>query len=1372
MVMRCQNSAQNKSQPLFTDETPFACGDDSSFINHIKVVSCTHENTSGGVVGNREIVRESGVLAYIKRVFCARSADSKEKNPLMLRQLEKGRLLNAQSQYLQQIRSEKGKKTIPLTQKQAVLLGGLLLAGAAGGALFRLWGKPFATDGRETEKLNVSQYVGIDQSDAFSVANTSDISLDEYNHEIEIINQLIVPVINEFYLTTENARSLSYRSVTIKNRDIPNEILRVLQDESIDWRVRNEFDLIFRYAENSPDVKNIPIKRERNIRLLIKCIQLVSAFVEENEKQAINNQSYLFGKVYLGNLYNIVNHLSGYDRRAVNLFNEQLDELSGRNDTFRSSALFSVNKRIFLPKKKEIEHSTNDDVKIRSLIDCRDEREVLTASKMMRVISSSLKNPISSLLHEGKITLDYNVFGVGCVENDNFNDLSKKIESVIDSILTWIPIYSRGRLVMLIFASLLEMLSDAMDKKELSLHSVEEIESYIRNLAKDLISSVLTRHLVDNAKDEEVNAMMKNIEIKNNKLYVNIKNPERKVETTSAFNHFSDVETKGYIFFNANRQWVLKGDIKFSHIIKSTMKKSNKILKDRKNTFFLQNNSPEIYGDGIFIKNQLNTYVMVEDNLLPVLESAVTKKMYRYVVQQNDDFSPVVTRGGEWVFENKNSPSISKYISELLADRPALTENLISGDIKHQDVGPMTLARETQYDKHFNQYIKINDKYFLLKSDVSNYQYISGEYDILPLKKVDNEYVFQSQYADGIYTKFKEKLDELPTRKIEPAYYFDKTIIDVVREKPSWYKNSAHIDNASIFYGSRHLREIDGALHINGEDFLPFRNRLLKIRSRGDDTYILGDVNSDDGGLIIYKNRKSNTYFLFPERNIINDRSKNYRLRASHCISKRQILSLCNTDFYETKDISTLLKRNKDHGITIDHQSETLTPYVGINGFYKSNDGQIFYRSSEGLFFYAKEKSSNENVIVPEYFVLHGKKPNGIIDDDVELTAVSIIKDFDTKKIIVSTPVEAQETILQIDKKSSIKLLKWLEVEGKRYDVDVDSLNEIKSRLAQDNNMGDVYEIFARSSKKIVSSIKGMDPMLLKIKEKCFGEGVGVDFKSLSQINEEGASSIVYDIHNAAFKKSVKQLNEAISVISEKRHFVEYYTSYNIQIKNKNAAEFFIDSLQKKLKRMTFILDEKNNENIILLIKNKSNKADAAQDKTLTQGTILGLTDSADPLDRIFINTAIIQEGFNPSINEFRGFQQKGKYINLVTSTMLHEAVHAIGIPEDYIYINVEETGEFVSIENAIDQIKYAIMNDSMVDEKFSYLCSLYFMSNPVYKDFSLESLMKPYNLERIFQFDDYFKGLLLINNPDTVSQIITDMAKNSRALLRRASIP
>lgn len=413
---------------------------------------------------------------------------------------------------------------------------------------------------------------------------------------------------------------------------------------------------------------------------------------------------------------------------------------------------------------------------------------------------------------------------------------------------------------------------------------------------------------------------------------------------------------KAISFFNANGQWVLKGDIKFNHIIEATIKKANEVLNDKENTYSLQNISPKIYGDVIFIKNQLITYAMIENNIFPVFESAVTNKVYRYVVQQKNDLSPIVTRGGGWVFENKNSPHISKGIIALLAERGVLTEKLISGDIKHQDVGPMTLARETQYDKHLNQYIKINNEYFLLKSDVSDYHYISGEYNILPLKKSGNEYDFQSQYADGIYIKYKEKLDELPTREINPAYYLDKTIIDIIRKNPSWYKEVVPLDNHLLFYENLHVRDIDGALHINSEDFLPYKNRLLKIRSRGDNTYILGETNSGDGGLIIYKNGKSNTYFLFPERKVNKARSKNYRLRAYHCISKRQILSLCNTDFYETKDISTLLKRNQEHGITIDHPDETLMPYVGVNGFYKSSEGKIFYRFSEGLFFTLKRR--------------------------------------------------------------------------------------------------------------------------------------------------------------------------------------------------------------------------------------------------------------------------------------------------------------------------------------------------------------------------------------------------------------------------------
>ncbi|QZN95543.1 hypothetical protein [Symbiopectobacterium purcellii] len=199
-------------------------------------------------------------------------------------------------------------------------------------------------------------------------------------------------------------------------------------------------------------------------------------------------------------------------------------------------------------------------------------------------------------------------------------------------------------------------------------------------------------------------------------------------------------------------------------------------------------------------------------------------------------------------------------------------------------------------------------------------------------------------------------MDELPTRENDPAYYLDNTIIDVIKNNPPWYKDAIPVTYGGLLYENPGVRDIDGAWHINNEDFLPYNNRLLRIRSEGDDTYLLGEAKSS-GGVVIYKNEKSNTYFLLPERKRDNGSNKNYRLRTNHCIAKRQILSLCNADFYETKGISTLLKRNQDHGITIVHPDESLTPYVGINGFFKTSEGKIFYRSIEGFFFMQKKRN-------------------------------------------------------------------------------------------------------------------------------------------------------------------------------------------------------------------------------------------------------------------------------------------------------------------------------------------------------------------------------------------------------------------------------
>lgn len=79
-------------------------------------------------------------------------------------------------------------------------------------------------------------------------------------------------------------------------------------------------------------------------------------------------------------------------------------------------------------------------------------------------------------------------------------------------------------------------------------------------------------------------------------------------------------------------------------------------------------------------------------------------------------------------------------------------------------------------------------------------------------------------------------------------------------------------------------------------------------------------------------------------------------------------------------------------------------------------------------------------------------------------------------------------------------------------------------------------------------------------------------------------------------------------------------------------------------------------------------------------------------------------------------------------------------------------------IENTLIRTEIALRRGWGVNDAFINMCTLYFMSNPVYQNFELNSLLKPEALSLLFQYDDYLLALILVNNPDTITVIINDL--------------
>jgi len=168
-----------------------------------------------------------------------------------------------------------------------------------------------------------------------------------------------------------------------------------------------------------------------------------------------------------------------------------------------------------------------------------------------------------------------------------------------------------------------------------------------------------------------------------------------------------------------------------------------------------------------------------------------------------------------------------------------------------------------------------------------------------------------------------------------------------------------------------------------------------------------------------------------------------------------------------------------------------------------------------------------------------------------------------------------------------------------------------------------------------------------------------------------------------------------------------------------------------------------------------------------------GFTIMNDPLDRMFINTATIKdfpEEMTDQVNHenlnVEGFSQPEPptsnsiyFINFIADTMIHEAIHVMGSTEDFLYLGIQDNGLFDDISQSITTISNAIAEKHMPGGILEKLFKSYFLRNPLYEGFTLESLIEPEFLRSIFEKDSYFRAIVFLNNPDTISLLIREMS-------------
>lgn len=108
-----------------------------------------------------------------------------------------------------------------------------------------------------------------------------------------------------------------FGSDVIANRHIPNHIITMLLDKKYSSRFRHRLDDLFRTAEISPEVKNAISTEQRNILLLIRCIELSITAVRAHANTMGFDSDYHFFHIALKDFWNIAQRLSDASGKSM-----------------------------------------------------------------------------------------------------------------------------------------------------------------------------------------------------------------------------------------------------------------------------------------------------------------------------------------------------------------------------------------------------------------------------------------------------------------------------------------------------------------------------------------------------------------------------------------------------------------------------------------------------------------------------------------------------------------------------------------------------------------------------------------------------------------------------------------------------------------------------------------------------------------------------------------------------------------------------------------------------------------------------------------------------------------------------------------------
>lgn len=1220
----------------------------------------------------------------------------------------------------------------------------------------------------------------------------------EYYLEINFIENVVTQPLD--FISGYNKGNRIKRFTPIDNRYIPNLLIDITQNNTIEWRVRNEFDLIYRRAENSPDVRNATSSEERNIKLLLKVIQIVQQCIDHNKYSDVKYETFKSLSDILKELWDIADNLpDDYSKEAVKKYKEHFgsyrenissttephsstDDSHGTKVSLTSSTENAANPHnepvfIPLPEKRFIISpdleirlaqvdtassvaplNSKDDVKIEKMYDfsCIDERNNMSLADIIRQVGRTLRSPVQSLATESQVVHNHNTLSKGCPpehESQHLLEVTGKIDAVLSLVMQLLPGANRVIVLQQIVGPALELFADELDDKPLDLQKAANINQQVLFLSQETISTLTAKDISRLYNKDpgtldggNITPQWKAFKSKGGDLYITIEGREYKTLYTKLGDTFF-IEKDGkieraYFVKNENR-WKLFSQEENIHLSQLDLvenygaKPSDSPWLEGAE-FTLDKSNPEI----MVAKNNgiISKYVIMNGYFIPVEEIQFDNEITTIAAVNSKSPNKKVLIQSEygWEFE-RESTSVDKYLDLILSSTGDKGIDF-SGDNKFTFIKGDLFSYnndETPHVKYKSRYYEVN----FVTPDIYSLKDAPGNYFIrsngeLKLRSSNDIIDFNDRFPAGVP-------NHDTTLYLEGVAYDDliETGIQVPDAEPDIKVGpGVYVDKKHQFL------------------FAANNKYFLLKRYTGKEIELESNIQGRNGvklfkcGDTFLKKRKQQ----IPEikyKEISGCRGvRSPTSSGAGCSSVWMEEGLVSI-FNENIESKSNAKKNIIDSSIVNSNNEEFP-----NLFHSVNSGKLYYLH-EGHYFNAEWVSTDE------------------VNNPTSRPGLNIFTSgglFRRKKILATILSEKKEGRIEIKTFSGF-LHENVKVSKDIAQAYLENLKYQKMRNVK--NIDGAIEELNRSGETRFPPINSfftsdLDETTLQtyIKKEFYPSRIINDDRYIIKVIKPNdfedhnlfslrAGALKVRNHVRFIKDSM--LPQVMRAIKKSNSNYNYYLGKVFKTDNAAFISGFMNEIHKRITRLNgnLVMDNiyvcdvyrksvggVNSQGELRFIEEKENLH--PQERRGTFAFAL-----SDKSKRIFISLDKLYF-VDPSspIPELRQDPETD-----LTTTLLHEASHLNGMTMDYVYFPREE-GKIYPILDSIDSMEQDIKQQKLVDIKnFKKMSSDYVNSIPLLKQ-SLSNPLEMSQLSYLMSHDKAYLSHLLLNTADGIALLIQDL--------------